>query len=131
MQIDSEIIFNMFAVLRVVLVTPGGLAKIIRFTDINNITLCDIPFNDIVVDPNVPSEFYFQDQFGSRIIRNIVTTSGTAAYFKIYDNTSTVKVSGTVSTINAGGDITFNALSWTEGQVLIISSLKIIFPTES
>jgi len=128
MRIDGSTISEMFEVLRDKIVFAGS---VIKFKNINDIVLCQIPFTDIVEDTSVPGEFYFQDQFGSKIIRAVIATTGTPAIFEIYDSGSDLIISGSVSLLNAGGDITFNSTDWESDQIAILSSLKIVFPTEN
>ena len=133
MRVDGTTIFDMFEVLRLKVVVTSSPPKIIRFKDVGGNTLCDVGFDDIEEDTTVPGDFYFQDQFDSRIIRGIVALAGTITEFEIYDGSGTpeIMISGNVGLLNSGSDIEFNAIDWEVDQVVIISSLKIIFPPES
>lgn len=131
MRVDGTTISEMFAILRDKIVVTGTPPKYIEFFDVSSVSLCQIPFDDVIEDTSIPGEFYFEDAFGSRVIRAIVDTAGVPTTFKIYETGPSEVISGDVSLLNGGGDITFNSLDWTAGQVAIISSLKIYFPTES
>lgn len=131
MKIDNVTRFDMFEVLRDKVVATGSPPKVIRFLGSLGETLCEIDFEDIVKDTHIPGEFYFEDLFGSRIIKDVSVATGTVEAFEIYDDAETnIVISGTVTLLNAGGDIEFNAIDWTDGQAVILSSLKIVFPTE-
>lgn len=134
MRVDNQTISDMFDVLHDKIVDAGAPQNI-EFYNVTGDLLCEVPFEDIVEDSSILGEFYFEDPFGSRIIRGIVDnlqTDMTATNFEIKDDgTIGVVVSGSVGLLNSGADITFNAVEWSLGQVVIISSLKIYFPTES
>lgn len=130
MQIDKDTVADMFDILHDEIV-EGGAPKIIRFMDNADVTLCDMNFDEIIEDTHIPGEFYFQDQFAVRILKAASGATGTVSQFEIYDAAMTPIISGTVTLLNAGGDIEFNALDWTIGQAIIISSLKFIFPSEN
>jgi len=130
MRIDNNTIGEMFAVLRNKIISTGSPPKIIRFFDAADNILCEIPFHDIVEDTFAPGNFYFQDPYGNRVIRNIIIQTGTVANFKIYDSSFNFVILGTVSVFNGGGDIVFNTIEWEKDQVAIISSLKINFYSE-
>ena len=129
MRVDNDTIGEMFEVLRLKVVDTGPPLKVIRFKTVGGATLCDVPFDDIEEDPTTPGNFFFQDSFDSRIIRGVVTAAGAVDSFEIYDVGLDVIIDGDVTIIGGGGDITFNSTDWEVGQVVIISSLKIYFPT--
>lgn len=132
MRADSTTVSEMFEVLRLKVVDAGPPPKIIRFKDTGGSILCEVDFDDITEDSFVPGDFYFEDVFNSRILRGIVDIAGTASSLEIYDDAETnVILSGDVGLLNSGADIEFNSVDWEVDQVVIISSLKIIFPTES
>ena len=131
MRVDNTTISEMFAILHDKVVVTGPPPKYIEFLDVGNNPICQIKFDDIVEDPSIPGEFYFEDPFGSRVIRGLVTAAAIASSFVIYDASLSEIVTGSVSLLNGSGDITFNAIDWSIGQVVIVSSLKIYFPTES
>ena len=131
MIVDNTTIAEMFDVLHDKIVLAGPTYNYIEFQDVDGNSLCEVPFADIVEDTSIPGEFYFEDAFGVRVIRGVVAVAETVSKFKIYDSLSSQIIEGTVTLTNGGGDITFNSLDWDVGQVVIISSLKIYFPTES
>jgi hypothetical protein len=131
MRIDNDTRNAMFGVLRDKIVATGSPPKVIRFFDVGDVALCDMPFDDVEADTYTQGNFFFQDEYDSRILRCVVDVTGVASYFKIFDSTATNSiVSGTVSLLNAGGDIVFNSLNWAAGNILTVSSLKIGFPLE-
>jgi len=133
MRVDNSTISDMFDVLHDEIV-GGGAPEYIEFLDSSEVVLCRVPFSDVVKDPSISSDFYFEDTFGTRVIRGVVGdpgSGGTVSSFKIYDAVSNPIITGIVTLLNGGGDIVFNTLEWVVGQVVIISSLKIYFPTES
>ena len=129
MKVHEDIVLDMFDVIHDS-ITGTGAPKYIEFFDSDEETLCMIPFGDVVQDSSILSDFYFQDQFGSRIIRKSVIREGLVTKFKIYDNAPKTVLSGDVTLPNNGGDVTINALNWEIGQIVILSSLKIYFPAE-
>lgn len=130
MRVDAPTISSMFAVLRNAVV-GGGAPQVIRFFTVTDVAICDIDFDDIEEESTALGNFYFRDPNDSKVIRGVVTADGVAHHFEIYDSTATnVIMSGDVSLLNSGGDITFNSLDWKQNEVAIISSLRIYFPTE-
>jgi len=129
MRVDNDTANEMVVVLRDKIVTTGPPPKVIRFFSSGGDTLCNIPFYDLVLDTSSNS-WFFEDQYGSRVLRSLIAMTGVAHHFEIYDSSLNFVIFGYVSIINAGGDIVFNSLDWEEEQVAIISSLQIEFPTE-
>jgi len=128
MNLTLAIIADMFDVLHDEIVAGD---KRVYFTTSNGTALCNVAFDDIEADGSFPNEFYFQDSSDSRIIRGIVSSTGTVSKFNIYDSTPAIIVSGTVGLINSGSDIEFNEVEWQANQIVIISQLKFAFPTGS
>lgn len=130
MRVDGDTIIDMFDVLHDKIV-EGGAPKILRCMDVSSNVLCDIDFDDITVDPSVPSDYYFRDPVDSTVIRGIVNAAGTATQFEIRDGSSNQIITGSIGLVNSGADIELNAVDWQVAQVVVLSSLKIVFPTES
>ncbi len=130
MRVDGDTIIDMFDVLHDKIV-EGGAPKILRCMDSGSNILCNISFDDVIVDPNVPSDYYFKDPVGSTVIRGAVLQDGVANNFEIRDGSSNQIITGSIGLLNSNSDIELNAIEWQANQVVVLSSLKIVFPTES
>ena len=133
MTLLSDIITDMFEVLRLELISPAQVDRVIHFQKSDGTTLCQVRFENVVQDTSVLGNFFFEDVNGSRVLRNLVSEPGinTVSQFKIKNIGSQDIITGSVSQVNGGGDIVFNTVDWEEDQVIIISSLRIVFPAES
>lgn len=132
MVVNPDTIDDMFFdVLHNQIVVAGPPPKIIYFMAADDTVLCEMPFDDIEGEPGVRGTYYFKDSNDLKILRALVsyTSIKTVTKFAIKDVSSNDIITGIVTEIGGSGDITFNTVDWEPDQVVIISQLRIIFPS--
>lgn len=85
----------------------------------------------LLASMTLPSDWMAAASGGSKALSGTwqdaaADASGTPGHFRIYDSTGTTcGLQGTVTLTAGGGDLTFDSVTWTAGQVINITSFTL------
>jgi hypothetical protein len=128
MHVDYAIRMGMLGLIKDE-ITGSGASKFISFMNSSNVTLLDLPFNDMETVSGIGDKaaFKFKALDDTHVLRGAAIVAGVVVKFKVFGTggLSDVVLDGTVGSLTSTADLKFSRTTWNIGTFIIIQDLMI------